>query len=89
MTLFRCSTTTVIQVFFIILCNDAKILCCYDITVHGDALECLNLSNFTQFLALKCCVSNYIWQKVVKITTSNILNSLFVQRVQLINAECT
>ena len=76
--------TTAAQVFFIILAGDVMIPCYYDITVGGDAIDFVNLSNFTQFFAIKCHVSSYIWPKVVKKATSNILKSLLVPFIDVI-----
>ena len=56
----------------------------YDVIVGGSVLDFVNSTVFTQFLALKCCISAYIWQKVVKKGTSNILKSSLVPTVQLI-----
>ena len=58
--------TTAAQVFFIILAGDVMIPCYYDITVGGDALDFVNLGNFTLFYALKYHVADCICQKVVQ-----------------------
>ena len=62
--------------FCIILCGNVMIPCCYNVIVGGDAFDFANLSIFSQIFALKCHVSSYIWQKVVKKATSNIPKSL-------------
>ena len=57
---------SVTQVFFVILCGDVMIPCCYDIIVDGNALDFLNLSIFIHFLllnAVKVAVIGKIFQK--------------------------
>ena len=70
--------------FFIILCGDVMISCCYDVIVGGDALDFMNLSNFNLFFAIKFHVSSCIWQKVVKKATNNILKSSLARTVKVI-----
>ena len=70
--------------FFIILCGDVMIPCFGDVIVGGNALDFINLSIFSQFFATKCHVSSYIWPKVVKKATSNVLKSLLVPFIEVI-----
>ena len=70
--------------YFIILCGDVMIPCSYDVIVRCDAFDFVKLSIFNQFFTIKCHISSYIWQKVVKKATSNVLNSLLVPLIELI-----
>ena len=58
--------------------------CCCDITVDRNALDLLNLSIFTQSVALKCRVDSCYWQKVFKEAASNILKSSLALTVKVI-----
>ena len=60
---------------------------CYDAIVGGDALDFVNLSIFSTFFAIKCHGSSYIWSKVVKKATGNVLKSLLVQFIEVIYTE--
>ena len=73
--------------FFIILCGDVMIPCSYDVIVGGEELDFVNLSFFSQFLAIKCHVSSYIWQKVVKKATSGVLKSLLALLMMITQAK--
>ena len=73
--------------FFIILCGDVMIPCSYDVIIRSDALDFVNLSIFGKFFAIKCHVSSYIWPKLVKKATGNVLKSLLVPFIEIICAE--
>ena len=73
--------------FFIILCADVMIPCCYDVIVGGDALDFVNLSISSQVFAIECHVSSYTWQTIVRKAASNVLKSLLVPFIRLILAE--